>query len=434
MNRDEAERCVDLALAAVQRGDTARAQRLLRRSLAMHPTERARSLLLSLEAETSTTPPPPPPPDAQDAPPQEQQQQQEQPQQEDDEDVVRVLRCSEDYYAVFGMERSATTEEIKKRYRRLALKMHPDRNSSPHAEDAFKVLGRAYACLSSEEKRRVYDTQGIDPDAHTPPPRRAGARPAAYTFRRGPGTAFAFGDDVDADDLFRFFFGVPPGMGDPLFATMFGTPFGVPRTTRVYTRRRQPHFFRSDGDSSDSDDGDGSNNGGDGGDDSRTRRGPQRRGRRGQQGGLLGLVHTLLPLALLLLLFVLLTRGLGSAAAEQQRVQRLQREQREQQLRRAGYSLQRLSTHPYEQHTAALDVRYFTPRAEVNPHKRERIERDVNEHYLRRLQRDCDLENAQQMRGMRTSGDGKACQKMREKSALWARSKKTTEDKKTTSS
>lgn len=419
MNRDEAERCIEIALAAVQRGDTARAQRLLRRSLAMHPTERARSLLLSLEAETGATPP------AREAPPQEppeqQQQQQQQQQQEDDEDVVRVLRCSEDYYAVFGMERSATTEEIKKRYRRLALKMHPDRNSSPHAEDAFKVLGRAYACLSSEEKRRVYDTQGIDPDAHTPPPRRAGTH-AGAAFRRGPGAAFAFGDDVDADDLFRFFFGVPPGMGDPVFATMFGAPFGG---TRVYTRQRRPYFFRGDGDSSSDDDSSSSG---------QQQRQHQRRQQRRQQqqrrpGGLLGLAHMLLPLALLLLVFVLLTRGLGGAAAEQQRLQRLQREQ---QLRAAEYTLQRRSTHPHAQHTAALGVDYYTRRPDLTARARARIERDVDAQYLRRLERECNWETAQQQRGMRS--DGNACRRWRDETARWARSGQGTSDKKAASS
>lgn len=417
MNRDEAERCVDLAQASIERGDTARALRLLRRSLAMHPTERARALLLSLEAETPTTPNPQPqeqtPPPEPEPQPQEQPQQQQQ--QEDDEDVARVLRCSEDYYAVFGMERGATTEEIKRRYRRLALKMHPDRNSSPHAEDAFKVLGRAYACLSSVEKRRVYDTQGIDPDACAPPPPRRTGPTAA--FRRAPGAAFAFGDDLDADDLFRFFFGVPPGMGDP-FAGPFGPSlFGYPGGTRVYMRQRRPRHH----DTSDSDDDEDNNSSGRGGRGGRGGRPPRRANRYAPRpGGFWGLVQALVPLALLLVLFVLLTRGLGGAAEQQQRLQR------ERMQAAAEYSLQPRRTHPYRYTTSALGVPYFTRNEALGTRTRERIERNVDTEYLQGLSRACQWESANRInRG--------ACERARSEAARWAAATTKTTTKQKTS-
>ena len=66
-----------------------------------------------------------------------------------------------DYYKTLGVERGATTDEIKKAYRKLALKYHPDRNKGDKAsEDKFKEISEAYAVLSDEPKRKQYDAFG----------------------------------------------------------------------------------------------------------------------------------------------------------------------------------------------------------------------------------------------------------------------------------
>lgn len=65
-----------------------------------------------------------------------------------------------DYYTVLDIPKTATDDEIKKAYRRLALKVHPDKNRAPGAPEAFKKVGQAYACLSDESKRRHYDRFG----------------------------------------------------------------------------------------------------------------------------------------------------------------------------------------------------------------------------------------------------------------------------------
>jgi molecular chaperone DnaJ len=65
-----------------------------------------------------------------------------------------------DYYEVLGVSRGATTEEIKKAFRRLAMQYHPDRNKDDGAEQKFKEVGEAYEVLSEPEKRAAYDRFG----------------------------------------------------------------------------------------------------------------------------------------------------------------------------------------------------------------------------------------------------------------------------------
>jgi molecular chaperone DnaJ len=106
-----------------------------------------------------------------------------------------------DYYEVLGVEKSATIEEIKKSYRKLAIKFHPDKNPGDKAaEESFKELGEAYEVLCDEQKRAVYDQYG-----HAAFDRRAGGG-----FGRGGGFHDPF-------EVFREVFG-----GASIFEDLFG--------------------------------------------------------------------------------------------------------------------------------------------------------------------------------------------------------------------
>lgn len=70
------------------------------------------------------------------------------------------MAIKKDYYEVLGVIKSASDEDIKKAFRRLALEYHPDRNSDPDAGERFKEINEAYQVLISKEKRSVYDRFG----------------------------------------------------------------------------------------------------------------------------------------------------------------------------------------------------------------------------------------------------------------------------------
>jgi molecular chaperone DnaJ len=101
-----------------------------------------------------------------------------------------------DFYEVLGISKTATDQEIKSCYRKLALKYHPDRNpGSKEAEDKFKEAAEAYAILADEDKRRMYDRFG-----HAGLGSGAGFDPSAFTgfedIFGGLGDIFGLGDTV----------------------------------------------------------------------------------------------------------------------------------------------------------------------------------------------------------------------------------------------
>lgn len=138
-----------------------------------------------------------------------------------------------DYYEILGVPRDASQEEIKKAYRRLALKWHPDRNKSPEAEERFKEINEAYEVLSDPQKRAAYDQFGHA--AFEPGAGFTGGK--TYTYRQGPFTFTytTFGPGESPFEDFDFVFG---GFSDPfeIFERFFGT------TSPFSARRRLPTY------------------------------------------------------------------------------------------------------------------------------------------------------------------------------------------------
>ncbi|XP_039487282.1 dnaJ protein homolog 1-like [Drosophila santomea] len=67
-----------------------------------------------------------------------------------------------DYYKILGIDRNASSEDVKKGYRRMALRYHPDKNDHPQAEEQFREVVAAFEVLSNKEKREIYDQYGED--------------------------------------------------------------------------------------------------------------------------------------------------------------------------------------------------------------------------------------------------------------------------------
>ena len=109
----------------------------------------------------------------------------------------------EDYYNVLGVERNAGQDDIKRAYRKLALKYHPDKNQGDkEAEEKFKIAAEAYEVISDPEKRQRYDHYG-------------------HEGLRG-GDARGFGNFEEIFDAFGDIFGGGGGGGGGIFEDFFG--------------------------------------------------------------------------------------------------------------------------------------------------------------------------------------------------------------------
>ncbi|WP_168788151.1 DnaJ C-terminal domain-containing protein [Paraburkholderia aromaticivorans] len=130
-----------------------------------------------------------------------------------------------DYYETLGLERSASQEDVKRSYRKLARKYHPDLSEHTDAEDRFKELGEAYEVLKDPEKRAAYDRMGSEwrngRDFQPPPNWDEG-----FEFR---GAGNEAGEQADFHDLFE---------------KMFGGARGAHRRQRPFDVRGEDHHAK----------------------------------------------------------------------------------------------------------------------------------------------------------------------------------------------
>ncbi len=129
----------------------------------------------------------------------------------------------QDFYKILGVSKSATPQEIKTAYRKLALQYHPDKNKGKEAEEKFKEVTKAYEVLSDTQKRQTYDQFGAaafeqgGPGAGGPfgqggnPFGGSGGQYGPFTYSYstsgGPDGGFDFGGFSDPFDIFEQFFG-----------------------------------------------------------------------------------------------------------------------------------------------------------------------------------------------------------------------------------
>ncbi|XP_022046672.1 dnaJ homolog subfamily B member 12b [Acanthochromis polyacanthus] len=203
VNRDEAERCIDIATAALSTNHPEKAQRFLEKAQRLFPTEKAK-VLLDLIAKNGFTPrqggdsdfsgvsgPRQRQNTSEDTTPEEKPSDTSKSYTADQLDAVRRIKQCKDFYEILGVQKDAAEDELKRSYRKLALKFHPDKNHAPGATEAFKAIGNAYAVLSNDNKRKQYDQYG-DERRH----------PSRHSPDNGN-----FEPDISPEDLFNMFFG-----------------------------------------------------------------------------------------------------------------------------------------------------------------------------------------------------------------------------------
>jgi len=148
--------------------------------------------------------------------------------------VIRVRKCSPTaFYDILGLESVKTTvtdSEIKKAYRKLSLLTHPDKNGHKHADEAFKMVSRAFGVLSDKDKKAKYDRFGGDPDS-----RFGGGQPQSSPFSgfssRGAGGGAGGGgrsmweEEISPEEMFQRFFG--GGLGGGMFGDQPGFVFNL---------------------------------------------------------------------------------------------------------------------------------------------------------------------------------------------------------------
>ena len=110
----------------------------------------------------------------------------------EDEACEKIIK-NNNYYEVLGVTKETSNDDIKRAYKKLALKFHPDKNKSTKAEEAFKKIGTAYQTLTDPKKRELFDKYGSEEEYRE---KIYQERQAAYEY-----------EDFDAYDIFDMFFG-----------------------------------------------------------------------------------------------------------------------------------------------------------------------------------------------------------------------------------
>lgn len=160
--------------------------------------------------------------------------------------VLRILsHRPHQYYQILNVSKTSTEGDIKKSYRKIAVKLHPDKNSHPRAAEAFKILNKAWEVLSDPQKKSIFDQTGSDPTSRFLGHQgQQGANATGFNgaFRNTAGFQQRGGFD---DDIFNMFFGGQhPGattftFGGNGFTFQGGDPFAQFRQQAQNSQRKR---------------------------------------------------------------------------------------------------------------------------------------------------------------------------------------------------
>lgn len=207
-NKDEALRCVRIAEQAIASGNKGRAMKFIRIAQRLNCNLPVEELLAACEklgsespahsigkesvsSEIKT--------DESDRAKSSESLNGEQNYTEEHLQLIRQIRRTSDYYTILGVQKTCSVEEIRKAYRKLSLKVHPDKNKAPGSEEAFKKVCKAFKCLSEADSRRQYDQTGLVEEFEYNQQHNVRRR------RRRTGHDL-FDDEFDPDEIFRAFF------------------------------------------------------------------------------------------------------------------------------------------------------------------------------------------------------------------------------------
>lgn len=138
-----------------------------------------------------------------------------------------------DYYKILGVAKGVSDEELKKAYRKMALKYHPDKNKSPGAEDKFKEIAEAYDVLSDPKKREIFDKYGEEG-------LKGGVPGGGGGFTGGtPDAGGYYHYSGDPRETFRMFFGEE---NNPFGSFFMGGPGGGPRNMFHFSTGTDDHM------------------------------------------------------------------------------------------------------------------------------------------------------------------------------------------------
>ncbi|EDV94660.1 dnaJ homolog subfamily B member 12 [Drosophila grimshawi] len=240
-NKDEAQRCIEVAEQAFKSGQIERAEKFLLKAEKLYPTDKAKQLLAKVKSTSASngnagrdrsnaTAA-----DEKDSGPRKRvnsDSRSHAPEYTTSQlEAVRQIKKCKDYYEVLGVSKTATDSEVKKAYKKLALQLHPDKNKAPGSVEAFKALGNAAGVLTDAEKRKNYDLYGIN-ESHSGHGNSGhhghGQHYSDYGYSR------TFQADMSAEELFNMFFN------------------GGYAQQNIYRQQRRRHQAREDRDTNNS--------------------------------------------------------------------------------------------------------------------------------------------------------------------------------------